>query len=116
MNESIDTGEDKFKETKRILKDLDKKIIEFYELQTDSKNFFEAYYNNLKKECIKKKEDAIKEITSHYDHLINDIDENRKKTYEMIKNVSSNEISSSSNPEMSMKYLNDWILELKSFF
>ncbi len=111
MNESIDNGVDKFKEAKRILKELDKKIIEYYELQTDSKAFFDTYFNNLKNECIQKKEEAIKAINTHYDSLIDGIDKIKQKAFENIQNMPAIEISSSSNPEMSMKYLNDWILE-----
>jgi F0F1-type ATP synthase membrane subunit b/b' len=113
MNEANDSIViDKFKETKRILKDLDKKIIEFYELQTEPKTYLKSYYDNLLNECNRKKEEANQVINSHYNQLIVDIEEEKKKSLKSIqKEVTSRASNSSSNPEMAMKYLNDWILE-----
>ena len=115
MNESINsiiTNEDeqiefKFKETKRMLKDLDKKIVEYDKISDDPRRFIDTYLSELTKECMLKRKEAISKIESHYDEIMKQIKSLQKEIEKQMDHIP----KSNSRSVNSMFYLNEWIGE-----
>ena len=95
----------KFTEQKRLLKELNKNILELNSISSNQSIYVTEYFLTLKKECNKKREETISLVNSHYNELIQKIESN-EKTVVLNKNLPSQNKS-----EVLMLYLNDWIKE-----